>query len=192
MLRVPTCSGGCRASPGPLWCFPPRTTVERQHARPASRARPRRRPASPRPTCLPSTATIASPPTGTLSPSTVTAWSAASRPAFAAGLPLTTRVDHRAVRGEALARRLATPGSIEASLDAEPGVLRRARSRSAACDDRAGGVARDREADADVRVHGAALDLRVDADDAAVAVEQRAARVAVVDRRVGLDRVRRW
>src|SRR5215208_7211971 len=49
-------------------------------------------------------------------------------------------------------------------------------------------VDRDREADADVAVAGAAgLDLRVDADDAPGRVEQRAARVAGVDRRIGLD-----
>ncbi len=47
---------------------------------------------------------------------------------------------------------------------------------------------RDREADADVgaRVAG---DLGVDADDLTARIEQRAARVAVVDRGVGLDRV---
>ena len=56
-------------------------------------------------------------------------------------------------------------------------------------DDRAHGVRRDREADA-VRASRLALDLRVDADDAAAVVEQRAAGVAVVDRGVGLDRVR--
>ena len=50
------------------------------------------------------------------------------------------------------------------------------------------GVRRDREADAVVAA-GVALDLRVDADHLALEVEQRAAGVAVVDRRVGLDRV---
>src|SRR3954453_21520748 len=48
---------------------------------------------------------------------------------------------------------------------------------------------RDREADAVVAA-GVALDLRVDADDVAGRVEQRATRVAVVDRGVGLDRAR--
>ena len=51
-----------------------------------------------------------------------------------------------------------------------------------------GGVDRDGEADA-LGVARVAADLRVDADHAAAGVEQRAARVAVVDRRVGLDRV---
>ena len=45
-----------------------------------------------------------------------------------------------------------------------------------------------READAGVRARRA-VDRRVDADEAARAVEQRAARVARVDRRVGLDHV---
>ena len=58
-------------------------------------------------------------------------------------------------------------------------------------DDRADDLDRHRVADADVAA-GAALDLRVDADDAAAAVEQRAAGVAAVQRRVGLDRRRRW
>src|SRR4051812_31907041 len=48
---------------------------------------------------------------------------------------------------------------------------------------------RDREADAVVAA-GVALDLRIDADHVAAGVEQRAARVAVVDRGVGLDRAR--
>src|SRR5262249_18723004 len=46
----------------------------------------------------------------------------------------------------------------------------------------------DREADAGV-VARLALDLRVDADHAALRVKQRGAGVAVVDSRVGLDRV---
>src|SRR3954447_5129168 len=50
-------------------------------------------------------------------------------------------------------------------------------------------VRRDREADPDVAVAGlpGRLDLRVDADHARLDVEQRAAGVARVDRRVGLD-----
>ena len=48
-------------------------------------------------------------------------------------------------------------------------------------------VDRDREADALVAARGR-VDLLVDADHAAVGVEQRAARVARVDRGVGLDR----
>src|SRR4051812_33545047 len=50
-------------------------------------------------------------------------------------------------------------------------------------------VRRDREADADVAVAGlpGGLDLRVHADHARLEVEQRAAGVARVDRRVGLD-----
>ena len=50
------------------------------------------------------------------------------------------------------------------------------------------GVDRHREADPLGRA-GVAADLRVDPDHAAARVEQRAARVAVVDRRIGLDRV---
>ncbi len=53
-----------------------------------------------------------------------------------------------------------------------------------------GDVDRDREADADVPVDlGVARKLRVDADHGAGAVDQRAARVAVVDRGIGLQRV---
>ena len=48
---------------------------------------------------------------------------------------------------------------------------------------------RDREADAVVAA-GVALDLRVDADHVAAHVEQRPTRVAVIDRRVGLDGAR--
>src|SRR4051794_6935023 len=55
-------------------------------------------------------------------------------------------------------------------------------------DDLAHGVGRDGEADADVAAARAAgLDLRVDPDHAPVRVEQGAARVARVDRCVGLD-----
>src|SRR4051794_29369618 len=67
----------------------------------------------------------------------------------------------------------------------------RAADRAAALqarDDLADGVRRDGEADADVAAAaGGGRDLRVHADDAAGAVEQRAAGVAGVDRRVGLD-----
>ena len=52
-----------------------------------------------------------------------------------------------------------------------------------------GGVDRDREADADVAARLTGLDLRVDPDHLALGVDQRTARVAGVDRRVGLDRV---
>src|SRR5918992_3044377 len=51
-------------------------------------------------------------------------------------------------------------------------------------------VDRHREADARVVVAALGADLRVDADHAALAVEQRAAGVAGVDRGVGLDRAR--
>src|SRR4029079_9935257 len=57
-------------------------------------------------------------------------------------------------------------------------------------DDRPSGRARYCEADTDVRIDGAAFYLRVDPDYAAEAVEQRSTRVAVVDRGIGLDRVR--
>ena len=53
-----------------------------------------------------------------------------------------------------------------------------------------GEVDRDREADALVAARGG-LDLLVDADHLAVGVEQRPARVARVDRGVGLDARRR-
>ena len=49
-------------------------------------------------------------------------------------------------------------------------------------------VGRNREADADVAARGR-QDLRVDADQLAARVDQRAAGVALVDRRVGLDEV---
>ncbi len=51
------------------------------------------------------------------------------------------------------------------------------------------GVDRDREAEADVPLPVRVLELCVDADNLACAVEQRAARVPRVDRRVGLDGV---
>src|SRR4029078_3758939 len=54
--------------------------------------------------------------------------------------------------------------------------------------DRLDGVDRDREAEPDGAA-GVALDLGVDADTVAVRVEQRATRVAVVERGVGLDDV---
>src|SRR6476661_4795092 len=58
-------------------------------------------------------------------------------------------------------------------------------------DDLLGGVDRDREADPEVAAAAAAagLDLRVDADHAARAVDQRASRVAGIDRSVGLQDV---
>ena len=57
-------------------------------------------------------------------------------------------------------------------------------------DDRLRGVDRDREADPHVAVRAApGGDLRVDPDDAAARVEQRTARVARVERGVGLDHV---
>ena len=58
-------------------------------------------------------------------------------------------------------------------------------------DDLLGGVDRHREADADAAVAAAAAggDLRVDADDLAGRVDERAAGVAGVDRRVGLQHV---
>ena len=71
--------------------------------------------------------------------------------------------------------------------DAEVGVLDLA-GLDQLRDDRPHGVRRDREPDAVVAAR-LALDLRVHADHPALAVEERAARVAVVDRRVGLDRV---
>src|SRR3954447_18004878 len=57
-------------------------------------------------------------------------------------------------------------------------------------DDRLDRVDRHREADARVGVRAVGGDLRVDPDHAAGGVEQRAARVAGVDRGVGLDRAR--
>src|SRR4029079_15545692 len=73
-------------------------------------------------------------------------------------------------------------------LDAEPGVLR-VPARDQLLGDGSGRPSGDRESDADVPVDRAALDLRVDSDDVPGAVEERASRVAVVDRGVRLDRV---
>jgi hypothetical protein len=57
-------------------------------------------------------------------------------------------------------------------------------------EDLLGGVDRDREADADVAAAPVAgLDLRVDPDDPPRRIDERAARVARVDGRVGLDHV---
>src|SRR4051812_44226850 len=80
-------------------------------------------------------------------------------------------------------------GDVGGCLHAEEGMLD-ALALLEDRDDLAHGVRRDGEADADVAVAGAArLDLRVHADDATGVVEQRAARVAGVDRRVRLDRL---
>ena len=49
-------------------------------------------------------------------------------------------------------------------------------------------VGRDREADADAAARGA-QDLRVDADELSAQIDERAARVTAVDRRVGLQEV---
>ena len=77
-------------------------------------------------------------------------------------------------------------GSDRLAGDAEPGVADVALLERAEL--AGGGVDRDGEADADVRVHARVGDLGGDPDDPALAVQQRAAGVAVVDRRVGLDR----
>ena len=61
--------------------------------------------------------------------------------------------------------------------------------RDELADDRSDGVGRDCEPDA-VGAAGLALDLGIDADDASSAVDERPARVSVVDRRIRLDRVR--
>src|SRR3954462_3092197 len=114
--------------------------------------------------------------------------SPARRPARAAGPPGTTELTR-------------APVPREGALVATPRYARRTRpSRpSAALPHRAPdrrrhrphAVRRHREADADVPApRPAGLDLRVDADHARVAVEQRAARVAGVDRGIGLDGAR--
>ena len=115
----------------------------------------------------------------------------ASSPAFAAGLPLTTRAIDGAVRGEA-----AHDAARRAGRSSRPG--RRAR-RAAACpvaiscagDRRAVslGIAKPTPTFASTVPPSICALTPI---DAAVAVEQRAAGVAVVDRRVRLDRVRRW
>src|SRR5436190_8106396 len=77
-------------------------------------------------------------------------------------------------------------GRNVADLDAEVGVLDLA-ARDDGGGDALDGVDGDREPDAVVAAR-VALDLGVDADHVAARVEQRAAGVAVVDRRIGLDR----
>src|SRR3954453_15677198 len=72
--------------------------------------------------------------------------------------------------------------------DAEVGMLDAAVLEQL-LDDAADRVAGDREADADVAAAVGRLDLRVDADDLAAGVDEGAAGVARVDRRVGLDHV---
>ncbi len=72
--------------------------------------------------------------------------------------------------------------------DAEVGVLDLAGGEELR-DDRLDRVGRNGEADAVVSAR-VALDLRVDADHLRLEVEERAARVAVVDRGVGLDRIK--
>src|SRR5207237_918641 len=71
--------------------------------------------------------------------------------------------------------------------DPEEGVLRVA-GLDQLRGDGLDGVDRNREADPDVPTR-LALDLRGDADHPALRVEQRAARVALVDGRVGVDHV---
>ena len=108
-----------------------------------------------------------------LLPSFAVITSPALSPAFAAGEPPTTVA-------------IFAPPSRVARRGCRVGVL-----HLAAGDERVGDalrcVDRDREADAVVAA-GVALDLRVDPDHLAAEVEQRAARVAVVDRGVRLDR----
>src|SRR5690606_33310341 len=65
-----------------------------------------------------------------------------------------------------------------AALDALAGAQR--------IDDRLGLLGRNREADADIAA-GGRVDRRVDADDVAVEIEHRAARIAEIDRGIGLD-----
>ena len=133
----------------------------------------------------PSMAALRASAPSTLVPSTAVMTSPLRRPARSPAPPLVTAAT-RAPRG------------VGAELDAEVGVLGLAAAAELG-DDPADRARRDREADAGVAglpggLAGAALvvgvDLGVDADDGPVGVEQRAARVARVQRRVGLDRVR--
>ena len=100
--------------------------------------------------------------------------------------------DHRLHQGAVVdveVEHLGDVGGEVGAADPHVGVLDRA-VVDQLLGDLLGGVDRDREADPDVALGLAAgLDLRVDPDHSALGVEQRAARVAGVDRRVGLDRV---
>src|SRR3954467_12467586 len=115
--------------------------------------------------------------------------SPARRPARAAGPPGTTELTRAPVPREGAL--VATPRHARRT---RPPRSRAAPRAPAARDPRPPpppDVRRPRKADADVPApRPAGLDLRVDADHARVAVEQRAARVAGVDRGVGLDGAR--
>src|SRR3954453_22663164 len=97
------------------------------------------------------------------------------------------RAGRRAAAGH-LADRRAGAGGRVAERHAEVGMGHLAAGDELLRDALDGGR-RDGEA-VSVAAARVALDLRVDPDHVAVRVEQRAARVAVVDRRVGLDRAR--
>ena len=133
--------------------------------------------------------------TATLSPGLLSSIAAAT--SFGAGHVLTVDLDDDVARlqagigGRAVRRGLTDLGALAvlrvAGLEPEVGVLRSVAALERR-QDLLDGVHRDRERDADVALAATGGgDLRVDADDLAVAVEQRTAGVAGVDRRVGLD-----
>src|ERR1700690_37102 len=142
-------------------------------------------------TGTPSALTMMSPPSGHVSPATVTCCFAPRSPAFAAPVDEHTVPTSRPLFTGRRNSRATAPAAAgdRASVDAEERMLHdplRDQLRRDALD----GVDRDGEADADVAVAAArGLDLRVDADHLAAAVEERAAGVAVVEGGVRLDDV---
>ena len=123
-----------------------------------------------------------SPAVATALPSSSTMRSSARRPARSAGLPGTTSTTSTPVRVAPLRARLWRQRPRPAG-DADVGAAHAALAHQRADDAARRGVDRDGEAEAD------AGDRGVDADHAAEAVDERAARVARVQRGVGLDDV---
>ena len=106
-------------------------------------------------------------------------------PALSAGLPGTTPADHHAF-GRLVEAELAGQCRRERlERDADPGIMDLA-VLDQHVGDAGGQVDRNREADPVVAA-AAGDDRRIDADHVAVHVDQRTARVAPVDRRIGLD-----
>ncbi len=138
-------------------------------------------------TGLPSTETMMSPPTATWPFSVVVLTVPPWMPALSAARALLHALHERAALDRQVQRR-------QRAVDRQRGQAEVGAADGAALlelgDLGLGGVDRDREADADAAAAAAAgLDLGVDADHPAGRVEQRAARVARVDRRVGLQDV---
>ena len=138
-------------------------------------------------TACPSTFVITSPPSRERAgPGSASSPRAAAQPGLlgrAAGL---TSCTHAPLSTSGRSARRAA-GRARTDCDAEVGVARLAARRAAASSERLTTSIGHREADA-LAAAGARLDLLVDADHAAVGVDERAAGVAGVDRRVGLDR----